>query len=63
MSVKKKTGSRTSVKLDKDTFKRLQCYVILKEGNPYHQSMVINQAVEAFLDSVGFPKVEDLLPP
>ena len=63
MPVRKEAGSKTSVQLDNGTYKRLQCYVVLKEGNPYHQSKVINQAIEAFLDSVGFPKVKDLPSP
>lgn len=60
MPVRKSEGSKTSVKFNEDTYKRLQCYVVLKRGNPYQQSAVINEAVEAFLDAQGFPKIGDL---
>ena len=60
MPTRKESGSKTSVKFNEGTYKRLQCYVVLKRGNPYQQSTVVNEAVEAFLDAQGFPKIEDL---
>jgi len=42
------------------TKERLQCYLILKGLGPYHQSKVVEEAINFFLDSKGFPTRESL---
>jgi len=43
------------MQLSDDTKQRLQCYLVLKGLGPYHQSKLVEEAINFFLDAQGFP--------
>lgn len=51
---------RTSLQLEEDTKRRLQAYTVLKRGDLRDQSLVIEEAINHYLDAQGFPRVEAL---